>query len=78
MKKTFWVLLFIVLISANLLLYMVNTHQKDKPIKVEEGLTENNVSNLVSIYYILFAAVIIVAIGFIILTLVRQNTQVYH
>lgn len=76
MNKTFWILFFIVLVSANLLIYMISLDVK--PRQVEEGFTEKNVNRLANIYYILFAAIILIAIAFIVMTLIRQNMQVYY
>ena len=80
MAKTFWILFFVVLISANLLIYLVSTDSgiEKKESENNKGYTEESISTLAKTYYLIFSGVILAAIAFIIITLVRQNMQVYY
>ncbi len=75
MSKKFWVLFFIVLISANFFIYLVATHADTSKTLEKKGFEEKEVKTLIKLYYILFAIFIIAAIIIIIMTLLRQNMQ---
>jgi len=79
MKKIFWVIIFVLLIAANIYLYKLNTERKEnsennESFSLNQSNREATLNNLESNYIWIFVGLVVVVILAVLFFLIKKQT----